>query len=155
VSEDGGPLGWILTGAVLGLVPGLLYRSRDRHSQAVSCVAISPSGNFALSAGRDGNIGLWQLAERGLGGFVRQPGGPVHAVAFSHDGLSCVSGAADGTVRLVDGNTGDQVFALTGHTSDVLAVAFSPADSTIASGGADGTIRLWDVKTGREARCLQ
>jgi WD40 repeat protein len=155
VSEDGRPLGWILTGAMLGLVPGLLFRSRDRHTQQVSCVAISPSGNFALSAGRDGNIGLWQLDERGLVGFVRQLGGPVHAVAFSHDGLSCASGAADGTVRLVDGNTGDQIFALSGHTGDVLAVAFSPADSTIASGGADGTIRLWDVKTGRESRCLQ
>src|SRR5262249_4860420 len=154
VSEDGGPLGWILTGALLGLVQGFVFRPRDRHTQAGACVAISPGGNFALAAGRDGNIGLWQLDERGLVGFVRQLGGPVHAVTFSHDGLSCVSGAADGTVRLVDGNTGDQVFALSGHTGDVLAVAFSPADSTIASGGADGTIRLWNVNAGKESQCL-
>jgi hypothetical protein len=153
--SEGGPLGWILTGAAVWLVPGLLYRPHDRHAQPVARVAMSPNGTFALSGSADGSIGLWELDQRTLVGFVRQQGGPVYAVAFSHDGLSCASGGTDMTVRVVDGNSGDQRFGFSGHTDAVLSVAFSPADGLLASGSADARIRLWDLSAGAQAKCLE
>ena len=51
----------------------------------------------------------------------------VFSVAFSPDGRRIVSGSDDGTLRLWDAGTGQQIGApLTGHTGPVASVAFSP-----------------------------
>jgi WD40 repeat protein len=75
----------------------------------------------------------------------------VHAMAFSPDGNTLVSGSYDGTVRLWDLATDRQIGApITGHDGKVYSVAFSPDGKVIASGADDGTVRLWDVATHRQ-----
>ena len=75
----------------------------------------------------------------------------VHAVAFSPDGNTLVSGSYDGTVRLWDLATHRQIGApITGHDGQVYSVAFSRDGKVIASGADDGTVRLWDVATHRQ-----
>ncbi|MGH3933786.1 MAG: WD40 repeat domain-containing protein, partial [Pseudonocardiaceae bacterium] len=71
------------------------------------------------------------------------------AVAFSPDGRTLVSGAANGTVRLW--NVGDPAHStplgppLTGHTDVVYSVAFSPDGHTLVSSSRDQTIHLWGM----------
>ena len=60
------------------------------------------------------------------------------------------SGSFDGTVRLWDAASGDELRVLKSHGSGVTSVAFSPDGRTIASGSGDNTARLWDIATGRE-----
>ena len=81
----------------------------------------------------------------------------VRSVSFNGDGTRLVSGGLDGTVRLWDVETGEQLETpLTGHQPDafgyawVPSVSFSPDDRLLASGGMDGTVRLWDVETRRQ-----
>ena len=74
--------------------------------------------------------------------------GIVNSVAVSPDGRRIVSGGADGTVRIWDADTHQQVGApLTGHTEPVVSVAFSPDGRRIVSGSFDKTVRIWDADT--------
>ena len=75
----------------------------------------------------------------------------VHAVAFSRDGRTLLSGSYDGTARLWDVATHRQIGApLNGHDGEVYSVAFSPQGNVVATGADDGMVRLWDVATHRQ-----
>jgi WD40 repeat protein len=41
--------------------------------------------------------------------------------------------------------TGKQVRAFTGHTSQIVSVAFSPDGQSVLTGSQDGTARLWKI----------
>jgi len=70
-------------------------------------------------------------------------------VAFSPDSKILATGGKDGTVRLWNPTTGQQIGQpLRGHHGRVNSVAFS-RDGTLASGGQDGTVRLWDTTAHR------
>jgi WD40 repeat protein len=74
----------------------------------------------------------------------------VHAVAFSPDGRTLLSGSYDGTARLWDVATHRQIGApLNGH-GEVYSVAFSPHGNVVATGGEDMMVRLWDVASHRQ-----
>lgn len=48
-------------------------------------------------------------------------------------------------IRVVGLKTGQEVFALAGHTGPVNGLAMSSDGRTLASGSADNTVRLWEV----------
>ncbi len=50
-----------------------------------------------------------------------------------------------GSIKLWDAATGQELHEFLGHASSVTALAFSPDGRFIPSGGADGTLKLWDV----------
>jgi WD40 repeat protein len=75
----------------------------------------------------------------------------VHAVAFSPDGRTLLSGSYDGTARLWDVATHRQIGApLNGHDGKIYSVAFSPHGNLVATGADDGIVRLWDVNSHRQ-----
>ncbi|HLK00680.1 MAG TPA: TIR domain-containing protein, partial [Streptosporangiaceae bacterium] len=117
---------------------------------AVQAVAFSPDGK-TLASGAGGTIRLLDVATRQQIGDPLPAGSAlssVLSVAFSPDGKTLASSSSDdGTVRLWDLATGQQVTALAGHTGTVRSVAFSPDGRTLASGGADYTVRLWNLTT--------
>jgi Tol biopolymer transport system component len=81
--------------------------------------------------------------------------GRVFSVDFSPDGKTLLAGAWDGSIRLWDVATGEEVRQYVGHTGWVRSVAFSPDGKTFASGGKDKVIRLWETATGKELRRLE
>jgi WD40 repeat protein len=70
--------------------------------------------------------------------------GNVYSVNCSPDGTRIVSGGNDGTIRIWDADTFEEILVLRGHESYVHSVCFSPDGTMLASGSGDGTIRIWD-----------
>jgi WD40 repeat protein len=116
-------------------------------------IAFSRDGNMLAVGSPDGTVRLWDLATR------RQIGTPitvgpqvVYSVSFSPDGKVLTTGSSylpsnlafgseDGTARLWDVATGQQIgSALSGG----LAV-FAPDGTTLVTNGGDTAAHLWSV----------
>jgi WD40 repeat protein len=80
--------------------------------------------------------------------------GWVLNVAFSPDGKRLATASVDGTARIWDARSGEELRKLFGHTGWVFGVAFDPNGSTLATASEDGTARLWNVASGHELLAL-
>ena len=76
-------------------------------------------------------------------------------MAYSPDGKRIVTAGEDGTVKVWDAATGQELLALKGHTAQVFGVAFSPDGRRIVTGSYDKTVKVWDARTGQEVLALK
>jgi hypothetical protein len=130
----------------------LEIRRFDGHTGEVLGCALSPDGLFALSAGTDRTVGLWDTTTgKQLHQFAGHNGG-VFGVAFSPDGKLAASCGEDRTVRLWDLKGRKELRKLEGHTDVVNNLAFSPDGRHLVSASDDRTLRLWDVASGKELK---
>ena len=85
-----------------------------------------------------------------------QPGtGSIQVVSGVQPGRQdLATGGDDGTARLWNLATGQQIRKLATGSDSVSSVAFSPDSNTLATGGDDGTARLWNLATGQQIRKL-
>ena len=58
----------------------------------------------------------------------------------------------DGTVRIWNTKTGQEVHVCTGHEAKVNDVSWSHKDLFLASASSDGTVRIWNPETGEELK---
>lgn len=79
----------------------------------------------------------------------------VNQVTFSPDGRHVVSSSADGTAKVWDVATEQDIFTLRGHTGKLTGGAFSPDGKHIVTAGEDGTVRSWNAVTGRAVHVLK
>jgi WD40 repeat protein len=86
-------------------------------------------------------------------GTLRSHTNIVSAIAIDLQGRIFASSSYDGTVRLWQLSTGQQLRVFQ-HGEPVYCVAISPDSRTIASGGKDRTIKLWNAQTGQHIRTL-
>ena len=78
----------------------------------------------------------------------------VRALAFHPNGETLASVSTDGTLKIWDAKTGDELHTLGLHRKPVRAVAFSPSGYRLATGSTDQTIRLWDTTNGAHIKCI-
>jgi WD40 repeat protein len=121
-----------------------LYKTLKGHKGAVWGVAISPSSQRIVSAGRDGQLLLWNRSGKLVQAFERGSIG-LTRVAFSPDGQIIAAGTLDNTIKIWT-LKGTLLATLSGHNGGVVSVVFSPDGKTLASGSYDQTAIVWDLQ---------
>jgi len=125
-----------------------LIRTFGGHRGEVRGCAISPAGDYIVSASDDNTLKVWdartgeeRLTLRGHTSFVS-------GCAISPAGDTIVSASSDETLKVWDARTGEELRTLRGHTSRVTGCAISPAGDSIVSASWDDTLKVWDARTG-------
>ena len=78
--------------------------------------------------------------------------GRITRSSWSGDGLRLALGRDDGSVRMVDAETGDTLFTLEGQTGAVRDIPFNRG--RLATTSDDGTVRVWNAATGDALQTL-
>ncbi len=132
-----------------------LIRTLSGHTDWMTGCAISPAGDFIVSASRDQTLKVWDAhtgeERRTLSGHTDWMTG----CAISPAGDSIVSASWDQTLKVWDARTGKEQLTLRGHTSEVRGCAISPAGDSIVSASYDDTLRVWDAHTGEDRLTLR
>ncbi|UWR04420.1 c-type cytochrome [Ruegeria conchae] len=112
-------------------------------------VGLAASKTHVATASWDGMIGLWPVD--GSEPMLLGPtGSGVNAVEFTADGSQLYSAGVDGSVRLWDVASGQEVDRLIEHGFGVNRLVLNSIDNWIAYGAVDGVTRILDLATGAE-----
>jgi WD40 repeat protein len=78
----------------------------------------------------------------------------IYDVALSADGHRAISASADGTLKVWDLDTGQELRTLVGHSNALYDVALSADGRRAVSASDRQTLKVWDLDTGQELRTL-
>jgi WD40 repeat protein len=95
------------------------------------------------------------VAAARLRGSLRGHEDGVWDVRWASDGRRLATASDDGTARIWDAMTGEQLHVLGGHDDWVEFVGWSPDGLRLASTSRDQTVRIWDARTGAELAVLR
>ncbi|WIA16802.1 hypothetical protein OEZ85_013742 [Tetradesmus obliquus] len=128
------------------------YLLEAQHEAPVTSVALT-AGGLGLAAGcEDGLLGLLGVASRRYAALMRSHCGPVACVVPHHERPEYCTASADGSVRIWDITSHQQLYEFGGGSSSrtcgaPTAAAYNPRAYQLAVGYSSGLLRLFDVAT--------
>jgi WD40 repeat protein/predicted Ser/Thr protein kinase len=129
------------------------------HSGSVRALAFGPDSSWLVSGCHlDESLQIWNVATAQIQKKLKGPGSEVvQAIAVSPDGSRIASADSDGSVRISDAETGEEVhsFRVATGIGEKKAMAYSRDGRLLAVTGEDGTqIEIWDMQTSRRSARL-
>jgi WD40 repeat protein len=111
--------------------------------RATRALAFAPSGETFAVGTVDGSVTLYDLEGEVVGRLTGHPSA-IRVLEYSNDGLTLLSAAFDGTIRVWDLGSGFEVrrYVLDDRLS-VNSAVISADEQTIITGLTDGRVRLW------------
>jgi eukaryotic-like serine/threonine-protein kinase len=132
--------------ATTGRQTGLL----KHETKIISAATYGRDGRRLATVERERGVTLWDVPSQKATRTWRAPAGYWGAdtrAAIDPAGTLVATGCAEGSVRLWDVSSGQELAQLRGHEKCSIDVAFHPDGHLLATAGEDGTVRLWDVAT--------
>jgi hypothetical protein len=138
---------------ILSTRSGEVEHKIKKHTEWVTALGFSPSGQMLASADRNGGISLWD-PDSGQELFSL-PGhkAAVTALSWRSDSKFVASASEDGTVKLWDPQEGKLIKSWTAHAGGALDVSYVQ-DGHLVSCGRDNAITIWNGD-GRKVRTLK
>jgi WD40 repeat protein len=133
---------------------GQQIRLQPGTEQTVYRVRFLPDGKTLASAGGDGVVRMWNVADGAELALTRGPGvKPVLRLAFSPTGDLLAAANSDGTVEFWDTRRGLALHTLAKTVPLLRSIAFSPDGQSLLTlssiPDAPFTARLWNARTGQ------
>lgn len=120
------------------------------HSKYITASDFHPNGKFAVTAGYDNAIILWNIETGKQIRMFNKHTGPVWSVEFSNDGSQILSTSADQTIKLYETLTGKLVYSWEAGENDIRQAYFSMnEDHVICFDNRDGT-HVYSRLTGKK-----
>jgi WD40 repeat protein/mono/diheme cytochrome c family protein len=123
---------------------GARLYSLSEPLDGVNAIAIDPSGTKVAAGGLDKTIRIWSLGETG-GTLIESLMAHEDAIlrlAWSPDGRTLASAAADRTLKFFRAADLSELYALPGQSDWTYGLEFSPDGSVLAVGRFDGSLAL-------------
>ena len=118
--------------------------------KVASAIAFSPDGKQLALGYVNGSMKVYNISADGLHAIElytpRGHSGWIEDITYSLDGKRFTTASDDGTTKIWDAATGQELLVLSGHDGEVHAVAFSPDGTRLTTGGVDGTVRIYLLK---------
>ncbi len=119
-------------------------------THAFYSLAIRPDSKQLALTSADGRISLWNINNSPAGTQAEEVFSLAHSevrlVAFNLDGKRLASGSDDGTVKMWEAATGNELFAWAADDLAVWGLAFNPNGEILAIGG-NSLVTIWDVSS--------
>lgn len=132
---------WTLTN------PPLSCHHVNHHSTPVRCLAVSPCGNFFISALKEeDSVVVCNVEDTSVVRNITNLSSSVTCLFPLRDCQRFLVGHEDGLVSLCDGRSGQVVTRMTGHNCRVNALSVSINSKLYMSGSNDGQVVIWSLK---------
>ena len=111
--------------------------SPDSSRVAVEISLAVSEGRIQIASVEEGAVSLDLLVHTG---WLK--------VAWSPDGTRLATGGQDGSVRILDAFSGEEILILRGHEREIWTLDWHRDGKRLATGSFDGSIRIWDATKG-------
>ncbi|MBF0516925.1 MAG: hypothetical protein HQK97_07370, partial [Nitrospirae bacterium] len=117
------------------------------HEDAINSIALSGNGVYAITAGADGLVGVWNVRQMKLIKTFNTGDSNVLSAAFCQsDERYFTCGTMEGTIYVYNMEVDECLFTLTAHTDGVNALVFSQNGFYLYSASLDGTVVRWFIE---------
>jgi CheY-like chemotaxis protein len=122
--------------------------SGDRVTWGISCLAISPDGQYLIGGSESNPIKIWNLATGTIETQWNLFSQGTSCLALTLDGQIVVAGAAQTNLKLWNFYTGELLGPLNDQSCGTTALAIAPDGLTLVSGALRSNVKLWDLENG-------
>lgn len=116
----------------------------------MSSFSLSPTENEVAISYYDTGIEIYNTTNGQLLRTLKPDAGKLgDRLTFSQDGQRLVLGKPDGTVSVIDSQSGAVQKTWKAHDNVIFAIATSPDGSMLATGGRDRLVNIWSLPSGQ------
>ena len=134
-----------------------MVRTITDHEGEVLSLAITPDGQWMLSASGDKTVRVWDHKTGALVKVLQEHKSDIQALAVTPDSARLITGSGgfvgnDNTIKVWDLTSLKVIKTLHGHTDWVRTLAVTSDGRRLLSGSNDKTIIEWDLQTWNKVR---